>query len=189
MTAWRGIIEDNLTRHRDDPSARLLHLATVRTDGAPAVRTVVFRGFTSADGLRLTSDLRAAKVKHLAHDARAELSWYFAGSRIQVRIAGKVGVYGPDVDDEKVGAERTSVWSTLSDEVRSGFVGGHPGRPLDGTPIGSVPEATAPPPETFALLVLAPERIDVVELQPRPHRRTLYARDAAGRWHARAINP
>lgn len=187
--AWHAVLDRNLARHDGDPAGRRLQLATVGLDGAPAVRTVIYRG--RHDGALLcTSDARAAKLKHIAHEPRVELAWYFPATGEQVRVAGKMEAVLADTADPVKQAARRAVWRDLSPEVRASFLGGPPGRPLDEPRFDEkAPPPEAGPPPTFALLVLWPERVDHVELDPTPHRRTLHARDAAGRWHARAVHP
>jgi len=40
---WRAIVEKSLAKNRVIPAARYIQIATVRPDGRPANRTVVFR--------------------------------------------------------------------------------------------------------------------------------------------------
>jgi hypothetical protein len=40
---WRALVEKSLARNRVLPNARYIQIATVRPDGRPANRTVVFR--------------------------------------------------------------------------------------------------------------------------------------------------
>lgn len=189
MVTWQSTLEANLAAHGDDPAARRVQLATVGLDGAPAVRTVIYRG-RFGEALIFTSDTRAAKLRHIAHEPRVELAWYFAATRQQLRVAGKMEAVVGDTPDPAKLRRRAEVWKTLSAEVRGGFVGGPPGRPLDEPGLGgATPPADGAPPLTFALLVLWPERVDHVDLKPSPHQRTLHAVDAAGRWHARAVHP
>ena len=60
-------LEDN-----PDPTHRYVQLATVRSDGRPACRTVVFRGFTAelpglpSCALQFTTDTRSEKCEQLA---------------------------------------------------------------------------------------------------------------------------
>ena len=59
--AWHAALTRALDRAAGVPAARYLQVATVRPDGRPAVRTVVFRGwFEGREGPRLgfVSDAR-----------------------------------------------------------------------------------------------------------------------------------
>lgn len=191
MPDWQTSLAEQFAIHdaADDPAGRWAQLATVGLDGAPAVRTVVYRG-RYEDALLFTTDTRAAKIRHIAHEPRVEVAFNFARTRVQLRIAGKMVAAVGDCPDAGLGAARAEVWTRLSDTVRAGFVGGPPGRPLDEPALSKVtPPADGPPPLTFALLALWPDRVDRVELAPTPHRRTVHARDAAGQWHARAVHP
>jgi len=191
MSDWLSSLATELAAaaEQGDPAGPWVQLATVGLDGAPAVRTVVYRG-QHGGALLFTSDARATKVRHIAHEPRVELAWNFAHTRTQFRVAGKMVAVVADSADAGLAQARRAVWRALSDDVRAGFVGGPPGRPLDEPRLtGRAPPADEAPPKTFALLVLWPERVDQVELRPQPHRRTLHAKDAAGQWHARAVHP
>lgn len=193
--AWRADLARNLDAHAGDPAARWVQLATIRPDGGPAVRTVVYRGDFHDEGLVFTTDARAGKVAHIAHEPRVEVCWYFREAREQLRVAGKMEAVVADTADAARQARRAEVWAGLSDEVRRGFGGGAPGRPIESGASGG--EGAGPgdgagkggPPETFALLVLWPEQVDHVTLAVEPHRRWLHARDTAGCWHRREVHP
>ena len=61
-------------------------MATVRGDGRPACRTVVFRGFVEkSEQLTFVTDARSEKVGELGRQAACELCWYLPGTREQFR--------------------------------------------------------------------------------------------------------
>src|SRR5205809_1833072 len=66
-------------------------LATVDEKGAPRARSVVCRYF-DAEVLTIVSDARSRKNSELRRDARAELVFWIADERIQIRIRGTVAV-------------------------------------------------------------------------------------------------
>lgn len=56
---WKGAILKALQKNRSLANARYLQIATVRPDGRPANRTVVFRGFLDdTDTLTFITDTR-----------------------------------------------------------------------------------------------------------------------------------
>ncbi len=67
----------------------IVQMATVRANGRPANRTLVFRGFLH-DSPRLTfvTDERSAKVGDLERLPWAEICWYFPVTHEQFRITG-----------------------------------------------------------------------------------------------------
>ncbi|NET50524.1 MAG: pyridoxamine 5'-phosphate oxidase, partial [Merismopedia sp. SIO2A8] len=92
---WRSPLARALHRNRSLPNARYVQLATVRPDGTPANRTVVFRGFVAGrDELQMVSDRRSEKVHHIQHQERhhksamGEICWYFPKTREQFRLLG-----------------------------------------------------------------------------------------------------
>ena len=65
---------------------RYVQIATVREDGRPANRTVVFRGFLwETEKLTFVTDSRSCKVQEVAKNPWCELAWYFPDSREQYR--------------------------------------------------------------------------------------------------------
>jgi pyridoxamine 5'-phosphate oxidase len=88
---WRSILSAALNRNRNQPHSRYFQLATVQTDGYPANRTVVFRGFfADTNQLKIITDKRSQKIDQLNHQAWGEVCWYFTGTREQFRLAGKL---------------------------------------------------------------------------------------------------
>ena len=65
---WRPSLDLALHRNRQSPQCRFVQLASVREDGRPAVRTIVFRGFLG-DTNRLTFATDGRSVK--AHELEA----------------------------------------------------------------------------------------------------------------------
>lgn len=148
---WLVLLERSLERNKDDRSARYFQLATVRADGTPANRTVVFRGFhapASGSGrrtdLKFVTDARSSKVADVEHCSWCEACWYFGETREQYRITGalrlvRAGVIagaGNDNDDdddeeeEEEGQRRSAAalaqarvqqWRALSDAARAQF--------------------------------------------------------------------
>src|SRR5689334_23499488 len=91
---WRPLLEQGLNRN-PDASARFVQLATVRPDGRPANRTLVFRGFRAgSDQLRFATDVRSAKAAEIRYYPRGEVCWYFPATREQFRQAGTLQLLG-----------------------------------------------------------------------------------------------
>ncbi len=56
---WRSLLMKSLETNKHLPNAKFMQLATVRPDGRPSVRTVVFRGFhNDSDQVTFTTDTR-----------------------------------------------------------------------------------------------------------------------------------
>lgn len=57
---WRSFLVKSLEANNHLPNAKFMQLATVRPDGRPSVRTVVFRGFhNNSDQITFTTDTRS----------------------------------------------------------------------------------------------------------------------------------
>ncbi|MBD2555239.1 pyridoxamine 5'-phosphate oxidase family protein [Limnothrix sp. FACHB-708] len=191
LAPWRSPLSRALHRNRSLIYARYLQLATVRPDGSPANRTVVFRGFRDrTDWLTVITDSRSEKMPQLATNPRAEACWYFPKTREQFRIAGTLRAVLATTPDPTEQAERSRLWQNLSDAARLQFAWPNPrgDRTVD-------PAAFAPPPpnpiaplETFVLLWLIPERVDWLELKGEPQNRTGFDRTPDG-WQTHALNP
>jgi hypothetical protein len=67
--------------------ARYLQLATVRADGRPANRTLVFRGFLAdSDRLKFVADSRSQKPEQLNINLGQKLVGIFPKTREQFRL-------------------------------------------------------------------------------------------------------
>ncbi|TAF49786.1 MAG: pyridoxamine 5'-phosphate oxidase, partial [Oscillatoriales cyanobacterium] len=92
-------------------------------------------------------------------------------------------------------AARRNLWHNLSDNARSGFAWPEPGADrVDHTDHAdsSAFDVEAPTPtvplDTFALLLLEPDRVDLLELRGNPQQRQIFTRSANG-WEQREVNP
>jgi PPOX class probable FMN-dependent enzyme len=188
---WRPSLDLALHRNRQLPLVRFVQLATLRENGRPAVRTVVFRGFLG-DTRRLTfaTDGRSAKAAELEQSPWAEVCWYFHLTLEQFRFSGTVVLVGPDTRDRALREARVDVWREMSDESRLTYTWPHPGRlrePLTPFPM-LYPDPLEPLPH-FCLLVLEVRDVDHLELHGNPQHRWKYSRDSHGRWSGVEINP
>lgn len=191
LAPWRSPLARALHRNRSLIYARYLQLATVRPDGSPANRTVVFRGFRDrADALGFITDQRSEKIAQLAHNPRAEACWYFPKTREQFRIAGTLTAVTAMETDTEALAERSRLWQGLSDAARLQFAWPTPGGDRTADRTAFAPPAPYPttPLETFVVLWLTPDRVDWLELKGDPQNRTRFDRADLG-WHQRAIDP
>ncbi|MBF7682617.1 pyridoxamine 5'-phosphate oxidase [Acinetobacter sp. B5B] len=76
-----------LTINMDEPYA--MYLATVDLTGQPHVRTVLLRGATE-QGYDFYTNYESQKGQDLAHNARAEILFYWPHLERQIRISGQV---------------------------------------------------------------------------------------------------
>jgi pyridoxamine 5'-phosphate oxidase len=188
---WRPSLDLALHRNRTRPEIRLVQLATVRQDGRPAIRTVVFRGFLDdVRRLAFTTDSRSAKRAEIEANPRGEICWYFPETREQFRIAGLLELVGPASTDPDLRRARADLWSVLSDETRASFTWPAPREPRD--PSASLPSVSPSPDdpvENFLLMILTATEVDQLDLRGNPHHRWLHEVDNHGRWTGREVNP
>jgi PPOX class probable FMN-dependent enzyme len=186
LPSWRDSLDAQLERHAHLPHSRFVQVATVREDGRPANRTLTFRFFLQDGRLLFTADTRTEKATQLVANPWAEACWYFTESRVQVRLLGTMR-FVAETADEELRQARLRTWRERSDESRQSFAWPHAGQPLSAAEHFSnvAPEI---PPENFALLILAPERVDILDLVQTPHSRVIHQL-ADSMWTAEAVNP
>ena len=192
LAPWRSAIAHALDRNRSLVYARYLQLATVQTNGRPANRTLVFRGFLEdTNQLKFIIDTRSAKADQIQQQPWAEVCWYFPDTREQFRIAGCLTLVSGDDSHQNLQPARISMWQELSDAARLQFGWPHPGKPRVETPEAFAPTAPDPmqPVLNFCLLLLEPVQLDHLELRGEPQNRWLYHRDENQEWFCEKINP
>ncbi len=185
---WRALLEAALARHRDLPHTLYAQVATVRPDGRPANRTLVFRSFLDASQrLVFTSDMRSGKASHLDANSWVEVCWYFTNSREQFRLSGQASLSAEGAEGNLTEARRR-IWRGLSDNSRQTFAWPSPGERR-----GSADEferaVSIEPPPHFALLIVEPQQVDHLLLSARPHQRTIHQLTIDGEWLSTPVNP
>ena len=113
-------------------------LATVGTDGTPAVRIVVLRAADrTSRHLRVHSDRRAPKVSEIRANDRVSLAFYDAVEKMQVRITGCASLH---VDADPVAQ---SAWAATGRFGRRCYLATEgPGVPA-GEPVSGLPDEFA----------------------------------------------
>jgi hypothetical protein len=85
---WRALLQRSLDKNRSLAYARYLQLATVRPDGRPANRTVVFRcGGSGGGGARARAGGRRGRARALSCPQAARARAHKAGRRARGRGA------------------------------------------------------------------------------------------------------
>lgn len=190
VAPWRSPLARALHLNRSLAYARYLQLATVRPDGRPANRTVVFRGFLdNSDQLKFVTDRRSDKIDQIADRPWAEACWYFPNSREQFRLLGKLTLVDDTLTDAALQQARQKQWQDLSDAARLQFAWPHPGQPRAANDAFSPSPPTADQPlSDFCLLLLDPSQVDRLELRGDPQNRCRYEWEG-DRWIITEINP
>jgi pyridoxamine 5'-phosphate oxidase len=189
LAPWRPVLAKALHLNRALNYARYFQLATVRADGRPANRTVVFRGFLpDSNRLMMISDRRSQKIRQIQQHAWAEICWYFPKTREQFRLSGSLIAFDEsDTDPQRQQAYRQT-WQNLSDPAREQFYWPTPGQPHDpALEIPNPPDNSDLPAENFVLLVLEPTDVDRLDLRSHPHARHHYWYQE--QWQTEALNP
>jgi pyridoxamine 5'-phosphate oxidase len=191
LAPWRSNLARALQRESTKAESRYFQLATITTDGLPANRTVVFRGFLEdSNQLKIITDIRSQKCQEIRQQAIAEACWYFTETREQFRIRGKLLIVDINYPNQELQQVRQQTWQNLSEQARIQFDWANPGEKR------AEAEAFSPPPPdainpgvNFCLLLLDPVRVDYLQLRGEPQNRRLYIGDASGNWTYSEINP
>jgi len=193
LAPWRSPLSSAIHRNRK-PHSRYFQLATVTTEGYPANRTVVFRGFLELENyfntLKIITDARSAKIKDLENKAFAEVCWYFTKTREQFRIAGKLKLITATETNLELLQARKTTWHNLSDSARSQFAWPYPAQPAaDKSAFEIDPLDANLPLDNFYLLLLIPQKIDHLQLRGDPQQRCLYTLENNLSWSTEFVNP
>lgn len=154
-----------------------LNLATIGSDGAPRIRTVVNRGFDQQTrSLRFHTDARAPKLAELRADSRASAHLYDARAKIQLRLETRATIHADDgLREEAWAATRDfsricyrvvpTPADVVSDPASIAFTAGDD--PQEGA-------------ENFVAVTLKIEVMEWLYLAHQGHRRARYRWDDAG---------
>jgi len=184
LPPWRPLLRGARQREGRHPQSRWLQLATIGTDGAPRVRTLVFRGWAGPAVLDLLSDSRSAKAAELIREPRVELCWLQPKARCQFRLRGQRLLLPAEHDH----AARHQHWQQLHPGARALWHWPEPGAQLDpSAPFPSELADGTPLPDCFALLRIALEQVELLELTEHPHQRRRWRADQG--WAEEWLNP
>ena len=191
IAPWRSPLARALHLNRSLTYARYLQLATVRADGRPANRTLVFRGFqTDSDRLKFVTDSRSQKPEQIEHQPWAEACWYFPETREQFRLHGYLTLVKADNPDAVLQQARQTAWQETSDATRLQFTWPDPGKPKADAAFEQAPPNAIEPLLNFCLLLLNPVIVDRLELRGEPQNRTIYEWDEIQEiWTVQMVNP
>ena len=191
LAPWRSSLQRALHRNRSQPHSRYLQMATVTSDGKPANRSVVFRGFLdNTNSMQIVTDTRSQKFRHLQHQPWAEVCWYFTKTREQFRFAGKVTLVTREHANPELIKARLNCWHNLSDAARKQFFWPTPGELVsDHKTSSDIDTGTIEPSANFCLLLLNSEKVDHLELKGEPQNRHLYLLNHDQSWSLNKINP
>lgn len=191
MLRWRTDLDRALAENRSAASARYVQLATIREDGTPANRTLVFRGFAGEPAqLLFLTDGRSHKAGQITARPVGEACWFFPETMEQFRFHGLLALVGEDHADESLREKRTILWQQIDDNVRQLLSWPAPGQLRD--PASEFQNGGAEdqaPPEHFNLLLLNPTIVDYLDLTSFPHKRIQYWKGEKEEWEMRDVNP
>ncbi|MGA9378668.1 MAG: Npun_F5749 family FMN-dependent PPOX-type flavoprotein [Phormidium sp.] len=191
LAPWRSHLTQALQRNRSLMYSRYVQLATVRENNRPANRTVVFRGFLdNTNQLKFVTDSRSPKVEQIDYQPWGEICWYFANTREQFRISGKLILVKDNETNLEFQQVRKIAWQELSDASRLQFTWPETGKlRAETTAFQAAQPNPTQPLDNFCLLLLEPDFVDHLELRGEPQNRSLYKIDSEGNWLIEEVNP
>jgi PPOX class probable FMN-dependent enzyme len=191
LAPWRSHLQRALHRNRSQIFSRYFSLATVTEAGYPTNRTVVFRGFLDkSNKIEVVTDIRSEKFIHLSKNPQGEICWYFAKTREQFRIRGKVELITEKYEGERLLSRRQKAWEKLSQAGKEQFYWANPGTLLaENKEIIAFNIDEKKPAVNFCLLLFNPERVDHLELRSNPQNRHIYELTSEDKWLMNAVNP
>jgi PPOX class probable FMN-dependent enzyme len=191
LAPWRSPLARALHLNRSLPNARYVQLATVRENGHPANRTVVFRGFLEeTNRLQFITDIRSQKIRQIQSNPWSEVCWYFPKTREQFRLLGQLTLVDETHPDETLLIVRQRLWQKVSDAARRQFVWPDPGQLLtEPRELATADLNPEHPVSNFCVLLLEPTTVDYLTLKGDPQRRELHTMQPDGLWVTQRVNP
>ncbi|MEW5319975.1 MAG: hypothetical protein WDW38_011083 [Sanguina aurantia] len=171
VAPWKEGLLKALSKNKGLANAKYVQIATVRPDGRPSNRTVVFRGFLRqiTNDLTFITDRRAKKVAEIAANPWAEVCWYFPNSREQYRLGGSLTIVDETCADEVLAKARRDTWHNISATGREQFSWPDPGLPRNQDrseyDISMTEEESAIAAKEFCLMVLKVTEVDYLLLK------------------------
>lgn len=162
-----------------------LQLATIGMDGSPQLRTIVLRACERDKAtVSFVTDIRSPKVMEILGDPRVCLLGLDVTAMVQLRLSGIATI----VRDE---AERQTMWNSLRNRTLVLFDAPlAPGTPIDED--GRLPAVEETPSTEayarFALVSVAVERLDWLDLSSEPHQRYAFS-NHGGAWEKTRLSP
>uniref|UniRef100_A0A7S3RAT0 Pyridoxamine 5'-phosphate oxidase Alr4036 family FMN-binding domain-containing protein n=1 Tax=Dunaliella tertiolecta TaxID=3047 RepID=A0A7S3RAT0_DUNTE len=198
LAPWKDVIQGALKKNRQIKGANYFQIGTIKPNGRPANRTVVFRDWlNNTDRFTFITDIRSNKVSEVKENPYAEIAWWFPQTRDQFRISAKLDIITSSTKDEALQAARQQTWSRLKDAARQQFLWPHPAEPRQEAVDDSnifCPEPPSPdsPVDTFCLVVVDVDQVDHLCL--KGNKRWLYTRQQAEgeglcSWTKQYVNP
>ncbi|XP_072956676.1 pyridoxine/pyridoxamine 5'-phosphate oxidase 2 [Typha angustifolia] len=192
--SWKPLLLKALESNANLKHSSFFQLATIGSNGRPANRTVVFRGFQDdSDKIQINTDSRSSKIEEIKNCPFGEICWYFTDSWEQFRMNGRIDfIDGWHSDPVKL-QQREKAWFASSLKSRLQYLGPAPRLPvINEEPIKENNlNPSAGPVDAFCLLVFDPEQVDYLNL--KSNERLLFTSrlsvDNCKHWTSEKINP
>ncbi|UYW25521.1 pyridoxamine 5'-phosphate oxidase family protein [Methylorubrum extorquens] len=180
---WRCLADG--VGHRHSPF-HTPSLATVDAAGRPRLRTVVLRAAEAGAGtLRFHCDRRSDKAREIAENGLAALHVYDGRAKLQLRVEGRARLHHDD-------ALADAAWAAALTMSRVCYgVEPAPGTALAAGDAYAMPDEDPDARlgrENFCAVVFTAERLDLLYLDRRGHRRAVFSREGEG-WMGTWVAP
>ncbi|OVA06323.1 Pyridoxamine 5'-phosphate oxidase [Macleaya cordata] len=191
---WKQLLLNALDSNANFKHSTYFQLATIGSNGRPANRTVVFRGFEDGSNkIHINTDCRTCKIEEIKRFPFAEICWYFTESWEQFRINGTVDIIDGSNPDPMKLVQREKAWFGSSLRSRLQYLGPTPGLPcISEEPSQELSlDPSTGPVGAFCLLVVDPDQVDYLNLKSN-ERLSFTSKDNGdgGKcWISKKINP
>ncbi|CAO4194321.1 pyridoxamine 5'-phosphate oxidase family protein [Methylorubrum extorquens] len=180
---WRRLADG--VGHRHSPF-HTPSLATVDAAGRPRLRTVVLRAAEAGAGaLRFHCDQRSDKAREIAENGLAALHVYDGRAKLQLRVEGRARLHHDD-------ALADAAWAAALTMSRVCYgVEPAPGTALARGDAYAMPDEDPDARlgrENFCAVLFTAERLDLLYLDRRGHRRAVFSREGEG-WMGTWVAP
>jgi hypothetical protein len=174
---WQSLLNESIATRPQGPL--LATLATVDDVAGVDARIVVCREIAPDGSLWFTSDSRSAKNAQLSKSSNAAAVMWLAHCRRQFRFHGVV-------DIAVANADCLRIWEQLLDSTKATFFWPAPGEVRTSGQFETIADLSVVP-EAFSVLKLTPHVVELLELEPFPHRRRRWQSSQA--WRTEELNP
>jgi len=173
---WRQKLKSSQHKEGKSPLKRWIQLSTISKQNKPRVRTVVFRGWISANSMIIYTDSRSEKIKDITINNNVELLWLFLKSKSQYRMRGKANFVKDNIH----------YWNKLTLDSRKTWFWPDPGEILDQN-FPNINLENLNKPVNFIVLEIKIDSVELLKLENPVHKRYRWEIDKD--WKCEELNP
>tara|TARA_Y100001978_G_scaffold112626_1_gene100447 strand:- start:1003 stop:1548 length:546 start_codon:yes stop_codon:yes gene_type:complete len=176
LPQWRQDLKSSIIKEGKLNSNRWVQFATITSKHSPRLRTVVFRGWKSANSMLIYTDNRSEKIKEIEQNNNIEILWLFSKSKSQFRFKGKAY----ELSDTQM------YWDNLTPQSKVTWYWPYPGKKVNKEKL-NIKENKLVKPNNFSVLEIKVTSVDLLQLVKPVHKR--YKWEIKNNWEKIELNP